>query len=133
MMKFLALTLYLLATIMFIVFWDFLIAEQIFLSPQVKRSLIFKNKLVDKVAKRLKEIRKYQENLKTSQNHCLVLSLTPKMKFWQYFFKISKLSKFLYFQQRNYLKLICKCCDEFEQVNSGLLISYVFNCMSESI
>ena len=66
MMKFLALTLYLLATIMFIVFWDFLIAEQIFLSPQVKRSLIFKNKLVDKVAKRLKEIRKYQENLKTS-------------------------------------------------------------------
>ena len=29
-----------------IIFWDFLIAEQIFLSPQVKRSVIVSNKLL---------------------------------------------------------------------------------------
>ena len=40
---------------------------------------------------------------------------------------------FLYFYQKNYYKLVSNCCDEFEQVNLGWLISYVFNCMSESI
>ena len=34
----------------------------------------------------------------------------------------------LYFHQRN---LVCNCYDEFEQVNSGWLISYVFNCFGE--
>ena len=33
-------------TIMFIIFWDFLMVEKIFLSPQVKRSVIISNKLV---------------------------------------------------------------------------------------
>ena len=32
------------AAIMFITFWDFLMVEQIFLSPQVKRSVIISNK-----------------------------------------------------------------------------------------
>ena len=31
---------------MFIIFWDLLMVEQIFLSPQVKRSVIISNKLV---------------------------------------------------------------------------------------
>ena len=31
-------------TTMFIIFWDVLIAEQIFFSPQVKRSVIISNK-----------------------------------------------------------------------------------------
>ena len=35
-------------TIMFIMSWDLLIAEQIFLSPQVKRSIFISNKLVYK-------------------------------------------------------------------------------------
>ena len=35
-----------LSTIMFIIFWDFLILENIFLSPQVKRRVIISNKLV---------------------------------------------------------------------------------------
>ena len=33
-------------TIMFIMFWDFLMVEQIFISPQVKPSVIIGNKLV---------------------------------------------------------------------------------------
>ena len=33
-------------TIMFIIFWDFLIVEQTFLSPQVKQSMIINDKLV---------------------------------------------------------------------------------------
>ena len=40
---------------------------------------------------------------------------------------------FLYFHQRNHWKLTCNCCDEFEQVNSSWLISYVFSCKEESI
>ena len=35
-----------LSTIMFIIFWDFLMLEKIFLSPQVKRRVIISNKLV---------------------------------------------------------------------------------------
>ena len=34
-----------LSTIMFIIFWDFLMLEKIFLSPQVKRRVIISNKL----------------------------------------------------------------------------------------
>ena len=34
------------ATIMFMIFWDYLIIKEIFLSPQVKWSLIVSNKLV---------------------------------------------------------------------------------------
>ena len=63
--------------------------EQIFLLPQVKQSVIISKKLVymscltscrtteDPGAE---EIRKYQENLKTSQNFCLVPSPPPEMK-----------------------------------------------------
>ena len=35
--------------------------------------------------------------------------------------------------QQKYLKLVWSCCDEFEQVYGGYLMSYVFNCMGESI
>ena len=35
-----------LATIMFIIFWDFLMTEQILPSPQVKRSVTISNKIV---------------------------------------------------------------------------------------
>ena len=35
-----------LSTIMFIIFWDFLMLEKFFLSPQVKRRVIISNKLV---------------------------------------------------------------------------------------
>ena len=38
--------LYLEPTIMFIIFWDILMVEQIFLSPQVKRRVIISSKLV---------------------------------------------------------------------------------------
>ena len=34
------------SAIMFIIFWNFLMAEQIFFSPQMKRSVIICNKLV---------------------------------------------------------------------------------------
>ena len=60
-------------TSMFIIFWDFLIIEQILLSPQVKQSGIISNKhgiyeLPHELPNhlRLKEIRNYQENFKTS-------------------------------------------------------------------
>ena len=60
------------STIMFMIFWHFLMVEQIFLSPQVKRSMIISNKLVymnclpsSEQFKTL-EIWKYQEYLKTS-------------------------------------------------------------------
>ena len=62
-----------LPTIIFIIFWDFFIFYQIFLSPRVKRSAIISNKhgiheLPHELPNnlKLKEIRKYQENLKTS-------------------------------------------------------------------
>ena len=35
---------YMYSTTMFIIFWDFLMVEQIFFSPQVKRSVIISNK-----------------------------------------------------------------------------------------
>ena len=58
---------------MFIIFWDFLMVQQIFLSPQVKRSVIITNKLIcvscltswwtaEDVGSQ--EIMKYQGNLK---------------------------------------------------------------------
>ena len=60
------------SAIMFIIFWHFLMVEQIFLSPQVKRSMIISNKLIymncltsSEQFKTL-EIWKYQEYLKTS-------------------------------------------------------------------
>ena len=60
------------STVMFIIFWDFLMVEQIFLSPQLKGSVIISNKLVYinclTSSEQLKtlEIWKYQEYLKTS-------------------------------------------------------------------
>ena len=69
--------------------------DQIFLSPQVKQRLIiswkhglyelpyeWSNKLKNYL--RSSEISKYEENLTTSQNFSLALSLPLKMKFCQY-------------------------------------------------
>ena len=58
-------------TILFIIFWDFLMFYQIFYSPQVKRMMIISNKhgiyeLPNDLRRRILEIRKYQEDLKTS-------------------------------------------------------------------
>ena len=62
---------------MLILFWDFLITEQIFLSPQVKRRVIISNKLEFTICLSTwqtildlgsEEIRKNQKNLKTSSN-----------------------------------------------------------------
>ena len=39
---------------------------------------------------------------------------------------------FLHIHQRNNLKLVWNCCNDFEQVYGGCLISYILNCMSES-
>ena len=73
----------------FIIFWDFLMVEQISLSPQVKRSVIIKIKLVYKSCLtscqtaqdfRSLEIKKFQENVETLCNFCLVFSTPPKMK-----------------------------------------------------
>ena len=52
-----------------IILWDLLMFYQIFLSPQVKQSLIISNKQGvyqlphSRIAKQLKKIRKNQENL----------------------------------------------------------------------
>ena len=40
---------------------------------------------------------------------------------------------FLHIHQINYLQLAWNWCDEFEQVNGGCLMSYVFKCIGESI
>ena len=62
---------------MLILFWDFLITEQIFLSPQVKRRVIISNELEFTICLSTwqtildlgsEEIRKNQKNLKTSSN-----------------------------------------------------------------
>ena len=44
--KIVSLTYNLVPTIIFIIFWEFLMVEQTFLSPQVKRRAIVSNKLV---------------------------------------------------------------------------------------
>ena len=62
-------------------------AEQIFFSPQVKRSVIVSNKLV--YASCIANIRKYQQNLKTSWNYCLALSRPSEMKILSELVKIS--------------------------------------------
>ena len=61
---------------MFIIFWDFLMVEQIFFSPQVKRSVIISNKygiyqlpheLPNDLSNEIsRKIWKYQENVKIS-------------------------------------------------------------------
>ena len=40
---------------------------------------------------------------------------------------------FLHIHQRNYLKSVWSWYDEFEQVNGGCLMSYVFKYIGESI
>ena len=66
--------------------------EQIFLSRQVKRSMIVsKNwyiRVAEPVAERLKFL-EMQENLRTSKNYCLVLTPHPKMKNLSVLAKIS--------------------------------------------
>ena len=56
------------ASTMVIILWKFLMLYYIFLSPQVKRSLI------------IREIRKAQNNVKTSWKYNLVPNLLPKKK-----------------------------------------------------
>ena len=72
---------------MVIIFREFLVFYQIFLSPQVKRSLSTSNRLVHtdfvtslRTIQDLgsQEIRKDQNNLKTSWNYNLVLTLSSK-------------------------------------------------------
>ena len=71
-------------TTMVIIFWAFLMFYQFFLSPRVKQSLINTNKLVYSscLAEQLRilEIRKVQNNVKTSWNYTLVPNLPPKNK-----------------------------------------------------
>ena len=80
------------STIMFIIFWDFLMVEQIFPAPQEKWSMIISNKLVytSCLTSCWTEIRKYQQNLKTSQNYCLALSPPPKIKTLSVLARISR-------------------------------------------
>ena len=63
---------------MFMIIWDFLMVEQIFLSPQVERSVIISNKLVYTSrftnCRTTYKIREYQNNVKTSYKYSLVLS-----------------------------------------------------------
>ena len=76
--------------IMVIVFWDF-IFYQIFLLPQVMRSVVISNKngikelpykLLSNVRFRILENYEISEkNFKTSRNYGLVLSLSTKIKF----------------------------------------------------
>ena len=65
-------------TSIFIIFWDFLMFYQIFLSPQVKQSAITSCRRTQDL--RSYKIRKGQENLNTSKNYNLVPSLPPKLK-----------------------------------------------------
>ena len=71
---------------MVMIFCNFLMFYQIVFSPKKKKNIIAINehsiyKLPHKLPNilRSQEIRKYQENLKTSQNYSLVISLPPKM------------------------------------------------------
>ena len=82
---------------MLIIFWDFLIVEQIFVLPQMKRSVIVSSKLVyssyPTICRRTldwrsSEIRKHWENLKTSWNYCPVLSRPLDMKILSVLVKI---------------------------------------------
>ena len=70
-----------LQTTMFTIFWDFLIVEQIFLSPQVKGIY----ELIYEMPSDLKLL----ENIKTLQNFCLVLSPLTEMKTLSVLVKIS--------------------------------------------
>ena len=72
-----------------ILFWDFLIFYQIFLSPEVKQSLIiskkkdiYKSPLVLPSNLKSLKIRKFQENLHTARDYSLVSF--PKWKFCKY-------------------------------------------------
>ena len=78
------------STIMFMIFWDFLIVEQILFSPQVKRIVIISNKLVHiRVASQVAEQFKSQKTSRKSWNfiyriipQCLVP--LPKWTFSRY-------------------------------------------------
>ena len=61
---------------------------QIFFTPQLKRCTIITNKH-GYTSCRTKEIRKYQESLKTPYNNSLVSSLPSKMKILLILAKIS--------------------------------------------
>ena len=78
---------------MFIIFWHLLVVGKIFLSPQVKRSLIITNKLVYTSCLTnfgttqdlgSEEVRKYQENLKTSVGFLPSALFLSKLKFCHY-------------------------------------------------
>ena len=73
-----------LTTIMVMILSEFLTFYQVFLLPQVKRSLIISNKLVYtsclRSCRTTYEIRKVQDNVKTSWKYTLVLILPPPPK-----------------------------------------------------
>ena len=90
--------------IMFIIFWDFLIVEQIFLSPQVKQSVAISNKLVYTKCRLVYTSRLKTYDLKKlgniRKNCCVVLTTPPKMKILSVPAKISwkiEIELFLYF------------------------------------
>ena len=60
---------------MFIIFRDFLMVEQI--SPQVKRSVIISNKLAYTSFLTSCQMTEYRKNLETSSNYCQALNRPP--------------------------------------------------------
>ena len=85
-------------TIMFIICWDFLMVQQILFWPEGKQSVVISNKLIYtsclmscQRTKDLgsKKIRKYQENLETSYNYCLVICPPPEIKILSVLVEIS--------------------------------------------
>ena len=108
---------------MFIIFF---MIEQILLSPQVKQSVIISNKLVHDC---LTNITKCQENLKTLQNYCVVLSSAPKINVLSVLVKtISKTkmtfscSTLFHIKTRVYLKFLWMIVAEPERTFTTLSV-----------
>ena len=101
---------------MFIIFF---MIEQILLSPQVKQSVIISNKPVHDY---LTNITKCQENLKTLQNYCVVLSSAPKINVLSVLVKIISKTKMTFscstlfhMKTRVYLKFLSMIVAELER------------------
>ena len=93
--------------------------EQILLSPQVKQSVIISNKPVHDY---LTNITKCQENLKTLQNYCVVLSSAPKINVLSVLVKIISKTKMTFscstlfhMKTRVYLKFLSMIVAELER------------------
>ena len=120
-------------TIMVIIFWEILVFYQIFLSPQLKRSVIISNKhgiykLPHKLPHdlRLRKLGKnkvYQNNLKTSRNFNLVSSFPPKINI--------NTSKIL-FENRNWtFPVVCYFTWKLEFVSNNLSMVVVYTILPE--